>query len=150
MAQHGFDCEVLTADNHADAAYLWMRVAERQPDRAAAVGQLLQWNGGNRSGEAVACVDADGAIYADQFWRWRPLGNVRERAFSKTWGEEAPELLRELRDRRDRLPARCRQCRFLAVCNGNFRSRAEAVTGDLWGEDPLCYLTDEETAHAHE
>jgi MoaA/NifB/PqqE/SkfB family radical SAM enzyme len=26
------------------------------------------------------------------------------------------------------------------VCGGNFRARGEAVTGDIWGEDPSCYL----------
>jgi MoaA/NifB/PqqE/SkfB family radical SAM enzyme len=30
------------------------------------------------------------------------------------------------------------------VCAGNFRARAEAATGDEWGEDPACYLSDEE------
>jgi len=35
-------------------------------------------------------------------------------------------------------------CRFLEVCGGNFRARAEAATGNLWGVDPACYLTDEE------
>ena len=29
---------------------------------------------------------------------------------------------------------------------GNFRARAEAVTGDIWSPDPACYLTDEEIA----
>lgn len=144
----GQDVELLTADNHADAGYLWMRVQRTQPDRAQKAWELLQWNGGNQSGTAVACVDADGSVYADQFWRWRALGNVRERQFSDIWGTDPPPLLRELRAREERLPARCRDCRFLSLCNGNFRSRAEAITGDTWGEDPFCYLTDEEVAGA--
>jgi radical SAM protein with 4Fe4S-binding SPASM domain len=39
------------------------------------------------------------------------------------------------------LPERCRNCRFLDVCNGNLRTRAEAATGDWLGFDPACYLT---------
>jgi hypothetical protein len=39
---------------------------------------------------------------------------------------------------------RCQKCQWLDLCNGNFRVRAEAATGDLWAEDPACYLTDEE------
>ena len=145
LAAEGFETEVLTADNHADAAYLWMQVAREQPERADSVRQLLRWNGGNQSGEAIACVDADGSVYCDQFWRWRPLGNVRSQPFSEIWGgSNPPELLRALRDRTSLLPARCQGCRFLDLCNGNFRSRAEATTGDIWGEDPLCYLTDAE------
>ena len=148
LTADGFEPEVLTADNHTDAAYLWMRVQERQPERAREVWQLLEWNGGNQSGQAIGCIDADGSVYADQFWRWRSLGNIRERPFSSIWSDDPPELLRQLRARSSSLPSRCRDCRFLSICNGNFRSRAEATTGDLWGEDPLCYLTAEEVAHA--
>jgi Fe-coproporphyrin III synthase len=146
----GFEAEVLTADNHADAAYLWMDVARREPGRAGEVRELLRWNGGNQSGQAIACIDADGTVYADQFWRWRPLGNVTEQSFRDIWAESPAPLLRALRQRPERLPDRCRACRFLDVCNGNFRSRAEATTGDPWAPDPLCYLSDDEIAPAAE
>jgi radical SAM protein with 4Fe4S-binding SPASM domain len=148
LAEDGGAPEVLTADNHADNAYLWLEVARTDPERASEVWELLRWNGGNQSGRAIACVDAEGDIYADQFWRWRPLGNIRREGFSSVWSEEPPLLLRQLRDRSELLPARCRSCRFQPVCNGNFRSRAEATTGDIWGDDPLCYLKDEEIAGA--
>ena len=142
--------QILTADNHTDAAYLWMTVAETQPERAAEVWRMLAWNGGNRSGQAIAAIDADGTVYADQFWRWRPLGNVRERPFSEIWYADPPPLLRDLRARPAGLPERCRACRFLPICNGNFRSRAEATTGDPWAMDPLCYLTEAESAEDRE
>lgn len=146
LAAQGFEAEVLTADNHADAPYLWMHVAAHEPARADEVWRLLEWNGGNQSGRAIACIDADGSVYPDQFWRWRAVGNIRERPFSTLWGAEPHPLLVQLRDRRAALPERCQRCRFLALCNGNFRSRAEAATGDPWGADPLCYLSDEEIA----
>ena len=47
------------------------------------------------------------------------------------------------------LTGRCADCRWLDVCNGNFRARAEAVYGDVWAPDPACYLTDEEIALTH-
>ncbi len=150
LTERGFEVDVLTADNHVDAAYFLMRVARTQPDRVDTVRRLLEWNGGNRSGEAIACVNSDGTVYPDQFWRWRPLGNVKERPFSTIWGEDPPALLQDLRSRASKLPERCQSCRFLSVCNGNFRSRAEATTGDLWGMDPMCYLTDEEVGDASE
>lgn len=145
LSRRGFEVEVLTADNHADAAYLWMYVARTSPERDAEVWQLLEWNGGNGSGLAIACIGHNGDVYADQFWRWRPLGNVRDRSFSSIWSVDPPRMLRDLRERRTLLPDRCRGCRFLTICNGNLRSRAEAATGDPWGMDPLCYLTEEET-----
>jgi len=39
---------------------------------------------------------------------------------------------------------RCAACKWLDVCGGNFRVRAEAVSDDLWAPDPACYLSDEE------
>ncbi|MCK9496000.1 MAG: radical SAM protein [Dehalococcoidia bacterium] len=144
MSKAGRSPEVLTADNHSDAAYLLMFVSAHAPERVEEVRQLLRWNGGNGSGHAIASIDADGTVYADQFWRWRPLGNVREQSFTEIWDDAPPPLLTELRDRHQRLPARCQGCQYLDLCNGNFRSRADAVTGDPWGMDPLCYLSDEE------
>ncbi len=42
------------------------------------------------------------------------------------------------------MKGRCARCRWLEVCGGNLRVRAEAVTGDPWEADPACYLSDEE------
>ena len=48
-----------------------------------------------------------------------------------------------LKDRKKHLKGRCSSCRWLYICNGNFRARAEAA-GGFWHSDPACYLTDEE------
>jgi len=80
-------------------------------------------------------------VYPDQFWRNHPVGNVRERPFSEIWGNPPRgSLLDQLRHKKDYVKGRCRSCRWLDVCGGNFRARGEAVTGDIWGEDPSCYL----------
>ena len=76
----------------------------------------------------------------------RTLGNVKERSFSSIWADPQSELLTQLRSRKPLLPERCRSCRWLDLCNGNLRVRAETATGDPWGFDPACYLTPEETA----
>jgi radical SAM protein with 4Fe4S-binding SPASM domain len=52
--------------------------------------------------------------------------------------------MRQLKDKKSFVKGRCATCRWLDVCGGNFRVRAEAATGDLWAPDPACYLTDEE------
>jgi radical SAM protein with 4Fe4S-binding SPASM domain len=108
------------------------------------VFQLLQYNGGNSSGIGIGCVSWDGAVHADQFWRYYSFGNVRERKFSKIWTDTSDPLMAKLKDRKPHLKGRCAQCKWLNICNGNFRVRAEAKTGDLWACDPACYLTDEE------
>ena len=52
--------------------------------------------------------------------------------------------LQQIKDRKPLLKGRCAKCKWLENCNGNFRTRAEARTGDFWESDPSCYLTDEE------
>jgi 12,18-didecarboxysiroheme deacetylase len=138
--------EVLTVDNHADGPYVWLRLKREDPVRAAEVFELLQYNEGNSSGRGIGCVSWDGQVHADQFWRCHSFGNVLERPFSRIWDDPALELLQKLKDKKAHVGGRCARCRFLSVCAGNFRARAEAWHGDVWAEDPACYLTDEEIA----
>jgi len=49
-----------------------------------------------------------------------------------------------LKEKKKYVTGRCTKCRWLDICGGNFRVRAEAASGDLWAPDPACYLTDEE------
>ncbi len=136
--------EVLTVDNHADGPYLWLRLTAEDPVRAENVLELLRYNGGNSTGVGVASIGWDGTVYPDQFWRTRPLGNVREQPFSAVWTDESNDFLNKLRRKQEHVTGRCVTCRFLTLCGGNFRSRAEAATGDPWAPDPACYLTDKE------
>ena len=143
--------EVLTVDNHADAPFLYLELLRENPERAAEVLKLLHYNQGSSSGNGIACVSWDGEVHADQFWRHFSFGNVRERPFSEIWTDtsrttEANELMFRLKDKRPFVKGRCAQCRWLDICGGNFRVRAEAATGDLWAADPACYLTDDEIA----
>ena len=136
--------EVLTVDNHADGPYVWMRLLKEDPKRAEEVFQLLQFNEGNSSGRGIGCISWNGDVSADQFWRHHVFGNVLERPFSEIWDDPNIELLHKLKDKKPYVKGRCAKCRFLNICGGNFRSRAEAYYGDEWAEDPACYLTDEE------
>ncbi len=136
--------EVLTVDNHTDGPYLYLRLLREDPERAASVLELLKMNGGNSSGTGIGCVSWDGSVHPDQFWRHYSFGNVRERPFSEIWTDLSDELMANLRERKKLLKGRCARCKFLDICNGNFRVRAEAVAGDVWAEEPDCYLTDEE------
>ena len=145
MHAQGMPKEVLTVDNHTDGPYLYMRLLrENKLERAEEVMKLLQMNGGNSSGIGISCVSWDGSVYADQFWRHHCFGTVRERKFSEIWTDTSEPPMGKLKDRKGHLKGRCATCRFLDICNGNFRVRAEAATGDLWEPDPACYLTDEE------
>lgn len=144
MLSRGLKKEILTVDNHADAVYIYLKIKKDDPERAARIWEWLSASRGNRSGIAIGAVDWWGDVHPDQFTMNHTLGNVRERPFGEIWTDLSNPLMAGLKDRRGLLNGRCATCRWLAICNGNFRARAEAVTGDFWGSDPACYLTDEE------
>lgn len=147
LHERGFPVEVLTVDNHCDGPYLYLRMTAEKNPRAEDVMTLLRMNGGNSTGNGIGCISWDGTVYPDQFWRNKPVGNVRSQRFSQIWGHPEPgSLLALLRQKKSHVTGRCVTCRFLDVCGGNFRARAEAATGDIWGVDPACYLTDDEIA----
>jgi len=138
--------EVLTVDNHADGPYLYLRLLKEDPRRAAEVLELLKMNEGNNSGRGIGCISWNGEVHADQFWRHYSFGNVNARPFSEIWTDLSNPLMRRLKEKKHHVKGRCADCRWLDICGGNFRVRAEAVTGDAWAPDPACYLTDQEIA----
>ncbi|MDR0492477.1 MAG: radical SAM protein [Nitrososphaerota archaeon] len=144
MHQKAQNTEILTVDNHTDAAYLYLKLSKKDPQQARTVLNLLKINGGNSSGKGIACVDSNGYVHPDQFWQHHSIGNIREQSFSTIWANTQDPLLLTLRNRISTLKGKCAQCQFLDICNGNLRVRAEAVHGDVWAPDPACYLTDEE------
>ncbi|WP_445474585.1 12,18-didecarboxysiroheme deacetylase [Methanococcoides methylutens] len=149
----GLPVEVLTVDNHCDGPYIYMRLAKENPERAEDVYELLQMNRGNSTGIGFGCVSWDGSVHPDQFWRHYTFGNVKDRKFSEIWTDLDDELMAGLKDRKPLIKAnadRCAKCKWFDVCNGNFRVRAEAVYGNVWADDPACYLTKEEIGYYDE
>lgn len=142
----GLPLEVLTVGNHTDAAYVLLQLERESPERAAAAWDRLRGTGGNRSGCNIASIDPQGDVHYDQFSWHYTCGNIRRQRFSEIWREANDPRLAVLRDRKASLPERCQACRFVDVCNGNLRTRAETATGDWMGLDPSCYLSDAEVA----
>jgi radical SAM protein with 4Fe4S-binding SPASM domain len=142
--RRGIEKEILTVDNHADNAYLFLTLQKVEPERVGEVYQLLAWNGGNQSGVAVASVDPQGGVHADAFSWHYSFGNVRQHPFSTIWTDTTEPQMAVLKERKRFLKGRCRSCRFLDICNGNLRVRAERYFDDVLAPDPACYLTDEE------
>lgn len=141
----GLEKEILTVDNHCDGVYMYLKaLTEGNEKQAEQIKKYISMNGGNRSGIAFGEVDPFGYVHPDQFTQHHTFGNVRDRKFSEIWQDTSNPIMAGLKDRKHLLKGRCSKCRFLDNCNGNFRTRAEAVTGDFWESDPSCYLTDEE------
>lgn len=143
--ERGLKKEILTVDNHCDGVYMYLKALEEGKDELAQqIKKYISMNGGNRSGMAFAEVDPLGYVHPDQFTQHHTFGNVRERKFGDIWQDTTNPIMAGLKDRKPLLKGRCSKCKFLDNCNGNFRTRAEARTGDFWESDPSCYLTDEE------
>ena len=140
----GLPKEILTVGNHADGVYLYLKTRKNNANRADKIYNLLKVNGGNNSGIKISAVDEMGNVHPDQFWRHYDLGNVKSKKFGEIWADASEPLLERLRDRKKLLKGKCGHCKYVDLCNGNLRVRAEAVYHDLWAEDPACYLTDEE------
>ena len=146
LHKKGLNKEVLTVDNHADGPYIYLKMKKENSQKAEEVLRLLQYNGGNSSGIGIANIDSLGNVHADQFWQSHSFGNARVKAFGDIWQDTTDSLMAKLKDRKKYLKGRCAVCKFLDICNGNFRVRSEAVYKDIWQQDPACYLTDEEIA----
>ncbi|MGE5490194.1 MAG: heme d1 biosynthesis radical SAM protein NirJ [Actinomycetota bacterium] len=144
--QRGLQKEFTSGNNDADGVYFLHWVRRRFPEAADHVeAKLRQW-GGNASGVNVANIDNLGNVHPDTMWWHHTLGNVKERAFGDIWSDVSDPLLAGLKQHPRAVGGRCGSCRYLGVCNGNTRVRAQQMTGDAWAEDPGCYLADEEVA----
>ena len=143
-AVSGDERDWVTGNNDADGAFFLLWAQKRFPTHAPSLQKRLEAWGGNASGQNVANIDNLGEVHPDTMWWHHKLGNVRLRPFSEIWPDLSDPLMAGLKQHPRPVTGRCGQCRFLAICNGNTRTRAHQVTGDFWAEDPGCYLTDEE------
>ncbi|HEB71764.1 MAG TPA: radical SAM protein [Nitrospirae bacterium] len=146
LHKRGLSKDILTVDNHVDGPYMYLKLLEKNEAKAQKVKEMLEWNGGGRYSSGVSFGDIDflGNVHADQFWMHHTLGNVRERRFSEIWLDESDPVMNILKNRLDHLKGKCTKCKFLMMCGGALRVRADLVYGDATAPDPACYLTDEE------
>jgi len=138
----GVEVEILTTDNHADGIYLYNHIKQNEPHRADEIIQLLEMHGGCSAGTKFANVDPQGNVHPCQFWQDYTIGNIREKPFSQIWTSD-DELMIKLREKEKHVKGKCAKCSYKSLCSG-CRIRARAVYGDLWAEDPACYLSEEE------
>lgn len=85
------------------------------------------------AGRGFVFVSHTGEVHPSGFLPMS-AGNVRERPLPALY--RTSDLFTGLRDPR-RLGGRCGRCEFAEVCGGS-RSRAYAVTGDPYAEEPWC------------
>jgi radical SAM protein with 4Fe4S-binding SPASM domain len=103
--------------------------------------KLLTLHGGCSAGTKFSNVGPTGDVHPCQFWQDETIGNIRQQPFSVIWNQPHP-LMDKLRNKPDNLKGKCGGCDFKAICAG-CRIRAKSLRGDIWDEDPACYLTND-------
>ena len=126
-----------------DAISLWKYFQQHYPQYSEKLLEKLKNWGGNSAGNKLFNIDSFGNVKPDPFFP-RVLGNIFQSPFGSIWNDAQNELLNALKKTPRTLEGRCGNCKFIDICNGGSRSRAFAVSGNLWAEDPSCYLSKEE------
>jgi len=138
----GRDIEIVTGNMEMDAVMFLNKFAQKYPELKEKMRKRLVTWGGNSAGRKLLNINAEGEVRPDPFF---PLivGNIIHQDFSEIW--QKGELLDQLRIHpRKQISGICKDCKQIDICNGGSRARAYAISGDLWAEDPSCYLTKEE------
>ena len=138
----GKDIEIVTGNMEMDAILLLNTFGEKYPDLKVKMRDRLVTWGGNSAGRKLLNINSEGDVRPDPFF---PLtvGNIIEKDFGDVW--QGGDLLDELRIHpRKQISGICSTCEQIDICNGGSRARAYAMKGDLWSEDPSCYLTEKE------
>ncbi len=144
--ESGREIEIVTGNMEMDAILFQRRFAQKYPELADEMERrLLAW-GGNSAGRKLLNIDSEGNVKPDPFFPLM-IGNILTQDFSDIWTNQPMEVLEKLREHPRKLGGKCAECRYLEICNGGSRSRAYAIHGDLWAEDPSCYLSEAEIAN---
>ncbi|WP_293445463.1 radical SAM protein [Persephonella sp.] len=135
--EKGIPIDIVTGNNEADAVLFYKIFKERYPEKAELLYENLKIWGGNQAGVRIADIDYRGFVKPDTYFPLK-LGNIYEKDFYQIWNSNG--ILSKLRQHPRPVKGKCEECSFLDICNGNSRSRAYAVYGDYFAEDPECYI----------
>ncbi|OQX73493.1 MAG: radical SAM/SPASM domain-containing protein [Campylobacteraceae bacterium 4484_4] len=139
----GRDIEIVTGNMEQDAILFLEKFAEKYPRLKEAMEQRLKEWGGNSAGRKLLNIDSEGNVKPDPFFP-KIIGNILRQDFSDIWTKNPDSLLQKLRRHPRQIGGKCSECNWIEICNGGSRSRAYAIYGDMWAEDPSCYLTENE------
>ncbi len=137
------EIDVVTGNMEMDAILLLNRFKKVYPEKVLSLEEkLLRWKG-NSCGNRLGNINWEGVVKPDPFFPCS-IGNYLKTPFNKIWNDSSNEILNKLREFPRKIKGKCEECKYIPICNGGSRARAFALSGDLWQEDPSCYLTLEE------
>jgi radical SAM protein with 4Fe4S-binding SPASM domain len=131
--------EIVTGNMEIDAILFYEKFKLKYPDLADEMMRRLKAWGGNSAGKKLLNIDSEGFVKPDPFFP-KKVGNILHQDFVDIWVDNPDDILQKLRQSPRELSGKCSDCQYLDICNGGSRSRAYAIAGDLWAEDPSCYL----------
>jgi radical SAM protein with 4Fe4S-binding SPASM domain len=145
--EQGKKIDLVTGNMEMDSILLLKAFEQRYPSYASSLKtKLLAW-GGNSAGNRLGNMDWLGNVKPDPFFP-EVVGNYLQQSFETIWHDKSNKLLQDLRAKPRDIKGKCQICNYIDICNGGSRSRAYAMTGDLWEEDPSCYLSYDEIRRA--
>ncbi len=139
----GKDIDLVTGNMEMDSVLLLKRFEHEYPDFVDSLTKKLKAWGGNSAGNRLGNMDWEGNVKPDPFFP-EYIGNYLETSFEDVWAGKSSDIVAKLRKSPRDISGKCSTCKYIDICNGGSRSRAYAIHGDLWAEDPSCYLTNKE------
>lgn len=116
-----------------DSCYPWL-LEENRPEETIWKNR----NVGCSAGSSTLFITAEGKVAPCPFLRHMTIGNLRSEDLKTIWNSDALECFRTIKP--EDLKGRCHNCEFLgSECYGGCRAAAFAESGDMLGEDPLCW-----------
>jgi radical SAM protein with 4Fe4S-binding SPASM domain len=91
---------------------------------------------GCSAGRGFVYIKPNGEVWPCPFLEVS-CGNVRQTPFSTIWATSP--VLKDLREREERLQGQCGECQYRRLCGG-CRGRAWATAGNYLVEDPSCFI----------
>ena len=133
------EIDIVTGNMEMDAIFFMDKMKERYPDALTVLEEKLKKWGGNSAGRNLVNINSEGDVKPDPFFPLK-IGNIFEKPFDEIWLDNENELLNKLREFPRKIKGKCENCPYIDICNGGSRPRAYAIYGDLWAEDPSCYI----------
>ncbi len=133
--REGIEIEVVRAN------FVGVYIADRLAStRDEFMEYLAMLQGQGDCGRKTVSIYPAGDVHPCQFIDWVTLGNVREKSLREMLDPNNPLLKPYLEIHKRLRGEKCGRCPFRYICGGGSRSRARILTGDEWGDDPLCFI----------
>ncbi len=129
--------EILLVRFNQGGVYLAKRLAKTREEEQ----QLLEIIGSQGDcGRKAISIYPDGTVRPCQFIDHIIIGDLKRQSLGDILTPGNPRLKPFLNPYSHLKGPRCSKCPYRMYCGGGSRSRALTLTGDFWGDDPLCPL----------